>query len=172
MPLSRKQIFDALKKTDLVNISKRFGYRGLSVLTKEQLNDELLKDRSISKKSALRLLKLTDLKMLCLRSGVSSNGTKEALISNILGKKTEAKPPPKKSLPLFKTEITEIQKIQKIETHSNLKTIRPKELDSEINISKYDIKEKPQRKIQMKSDNIIFAPGARIVVRDAEWLVR
>ena len=173
MGITRKQAFYFLKKTDLVGISKKFGYKGLSVLTKEEMVRKLLGDRAIKKADVIGQLKHADLKSLCLTIGLKPNGTKKTLIASILGKKVESKSP-KRSKPVPKTHIAKKAKTgKKIRTASRPNFTNKKTPGSKKSVKKMsDIKERPERTGRVKNEYITFAPGARIVVRDAEWLVR
>jgi hypothetical protein len=110
MRITRKQAFYFLKKRDLIDISKKFGYAGLSVLNKDQLVQKLLGDSAIKKADIIGQLTHADLKSLCLAIGLKPTGTKKALIASILGKKIESKSP-KKSKPVSKTHVAKKAKI-------------------------------------------------------------
>ena len=118
MGITRKQAVYFLNKKDLVGISKKFGYKGLSVLNKEELVRKLLDDRAIKKADVIGQLKHADLKLLCITIGLKPNGTKKALIASILGKKVESKSP-NRSKPVPKTHVAKKAKTgEKIRTAS------------------------------------------------------
>jgi hypothetical protein len=118
MRITRKQAFYFFKKKDLLEISKKFGYTGLSVLNKNELVQKLLGDSAIKKADIIGQLNHADLKSFCLTIGLKSNGTKKALIASILGKKVEFKSP-KRSKPVPKTHVAKKTKIEeKIRTAS------------------------------------------------------
>jgi type I restriction enzyme M protein len=93
--LSRKDVLETLTKKTLVELSRKFGFKGLEVLNKSGIVGKLARQRSISLESMLSELGRNDLKTICNKLGLDSGGrSKQPLIDRIVGQKSSLAPPP------------------------------------------------------------------------------
>lgn len=85
-----KQVLSLLNKRTLIDISREFGFTGLSVLPKDEIINRLARKRFISLGDILSHLMMSDLKYLCDRLGLNIGGiSKKVLIDRIVGEEAE-----------------------------------------------------------------------------------
>ncbi len=77
---SRKQIFELLKKADLVNTSQSFGYKGWSVLSKGEIATRLARKRSIAIDEVLSCLKMSELRSICIKLNLNPGGVAKQIL--------------------------------------------------------------------------------------------
>jgi len=88
---TNKQILELLKKADLVIISQNLGFKGWSVLSKDEIANRLSRKRSIPIDEILNNLKIAELRSICIKLDLDSGGQKkQALIDRIVGNNSKA----------------------------------------------------------------------------------
>ena len=162
--MTRKQrILRSLYKSFLNTIAAEHGIIAANRIPYDDLVAILSRMRSVKVEKILRGMSLQDLKIICRNTCADEKGNKKAiLIDRLLNRDKNIVPDKTKQIKKLKPK-----------TVTNKKSIRSKHKDaaSKATVGRENIQTlTKKREVGMVGQN--FAPGARIVVRDAEWLVR
>ena len=83
---TKRDVLQVFTKSKLIEISSNLGYRGLSVLTKDEIVSKLSRLRSISVEDILRLFKINELRFICTKLSLNPGGlSKQTLVDRIVG---------------------------------------------------------------------------------------
>ena len=90
---TKRDVLQVFTKSKLIEISSNLGYKGLSVLTKDEIVSKLSRLRSVSVEDILSLFKISELRFICTKLSLNPGGlSKQTLIDRIVGKQAAAKP--------------------------------------------------------------------------------
>ena len=98
---TKRDVLQVFAKSKLIEISSNLGYKGLSVLTKDEIVSKLSRLRASSVEDILSLFKINELRFICTKLSLNPGGlSKQTLIDRIVGKDIVATPrKPKKAAP-------------------------------------------------------------------------
>lgn len=89
---TKRDVLQVFTKSKLIEISGNLGYKGLSVLTKDEIVSKLSRLRSISVEDILSLFKISELRFICTKLSLNLGGlSKQTLIDRIVGKQAAAR---------------------------------------------------------------------------------
>ena len=89
---TKRDVLQVFTKSKLIEISGNLGYKGLSVLTKDEIVSKLSRLRSVSLEDILSLFKINELRFICTKLSLNPGGlSKQTLIDRIVGKQAAAK---------------------------------------------------------------------------------
>ena len=90
---TKRDVLQVFTKSKLIEISSNLGYKGLSVLKKDEIVSKLSRLRSISLEDILSLFKISELRFICMKLSLNPGGlSKQTLVDRIVGKDIGAKP--------------------------------------------------------------------------------
>ena len=111
----KREIFETLTKRKLVEVSHHLGFRSWQVLSKGEIVKRLSRQRKKSTEEILDLLKINELRHICIKLNLNSGGVKkQTIIDRIIGNESSKKP--KKIIP---------PKIKEPKAHSQPKLDKP-----------------------------------------------
>ena len=90
--IRNKDILDVLTKTRLVEISHHLGFRSWQVVSKGEIVRRLSRQRTTTMEEMLDLLKINELRQICIKLNLNPGGLKKkTIIDRILGQEHQKK---------------------------------------------------------------------------------
>jgi hypothetical protein len=169
-----KEILEILTKRQLVEISRHLGFRSWQVLSKEEIVNRLSRQRKQPPEEILDLLKINELRHICIELNLNSGGLKkQTIMDRILGKESSNKSkkiiPPKIKQPINKPTKARPQPKPSVESKRNeTESKRIKYMERNNNVAA-EFEKRPKTSF-VKSNN--FQDKANFVWQVADDILR
>jgi type I restriction enzyme M protein len=171
----KREIFETLTKRKLVEVSHHLGFRSWQILSKGEIVIRLSRQRKKSMEEMLDLLKINELRHICIKLNLNSGGVKkQTIIDRIIGNERSNKSkktiPPKIKQPINKPTKARPQPKSSVELKRNeTENKRIKNMGRNNNVAAAEFEKRPKTSF-VKSNN--FQDKANFVWQVADDILR
>ena len=175
MARKKREILEVLTKRKLVEVSHHLGFRSWQVLSKGEIVKRLSRQRKKPMEEILDLLKINELRHICIELNLNSGGVaKQTIIDRIIGNESSNKShkiiPPKIKQPINKPTKARPQPKPSVESKRNeTENKRIKNMGRNNNVANAELEKRPQTSF-VKSNN--FQDKANFVWQVADDILR
>jgi hypothetical protein len=175
MARKKRVILEVLTKRKLVEVSLHLGFRSWQVLSKGEIVKRLSRQRKKPMEEILDLLKINELRHICIKLNLNSGGVKkQTIIDRIIGNESSNKSkkiiPPKTNQPINKPTKSSPQPKPSVELKEiEKKNKRIKNMGRDNNVAVAEFEKRPKSSF-VKSNN--FQEKANFVWQVADDILR